>query len=214
MATREATCDWCGGKFLRHPQRPLQRFCSKSCANRRYDHRGQCAYCGKDFYKKNRNQRCCSLSCAWLNRNGTQEERFWSRVDRNGPAVWEGHGPCWVWTRPLDSNGYSHGIGRERGHVFSYRLTYGPIPEGMEIDHLCRNHACVRPDHLEAVPPRINNLRGMSVAAINARKTHCIHGHPFNERNTYIRKDGGARQCRQCALDRYHARKARRKEHQ
>lgn len=77
-------------------------------------------------------------------------------------------------------------------HRLSYTLAYGSIPEGLVIDHLCRTPVCVRPDHLEAVTQQENMRRGPGA------KTHCKRGHEFNEVNTYVRKDTGARFCRPC----------------
>jgi HNH endonuclease len=91
-----------------------------------------------------------------------------------------------------------------------YRLLVGPVPEGLELDHLCRNRACVNPAHLEPVSHRENVLRGASFAAINAVKTHCIHdGHPFDDVNTIVRPEGrrGCRACMNAAQRRYQRRK-------
>jgi hypothetical protein len=71
---------------------------------------------------------------------------------------------CWVWRRALDSNGYGRawaGGGSHRvAHVVMYERLRGPVPEGLELDHLCRNPACVRPDHLEPVTHAENIRRG------------------------------------------------------
>jgi hypothetical protein len=76
-------------------------------------------------------------------------------------------------------------------------LVRGPIETGLTVDHLCRNRRCVNPDHLEIVTNKDNILRGLSFAAMNKAKTHCIHGHEFNEQNTRHRHNG-TRECLQC----------------
>src|SRR2546425_9782 len=117
-------------------------------------------------------------------------EKFWAKVQKTPD--------CWLWTRGTN-NGYGITWFRGRGwpaHRLSYELLVGPIPEGLTIDHLCRNRACCRPDHLEAVSPGVNVLRGVGPAAVHARKTHCNSGHPFNDENT--RTWHGARYCRPC----------------
>lgn len=134
----------------------------------------------------------------------TADQRFWLRV-KKGPG-------CWEWGGPPASTGYGqfgHDGRSDKAHRFAYESAVGPIPAGYEIDHLCRNRICVRPDHLEAVPPRVNNLRSESPAALNARKTHCVHGHPFDELNTYMPPNRpNNRQCRTCYHQRYLLHKA------
>lgn len=86
-------------------------------------------------------------------------------------------------------------------------MVHGPIGAGMVIDHLCRNRACVNPGHLEVVTVRVNTLRGHTIQATNANKTHCKRGHPFDEANTrwikHTRKSGVflERRCRTCARE-------------
>jgi hypothetical protein len=75
-------------------------------------------------------------------------------------------------------------------------LLVGPIPEGKQLDHLCRNRACINPEHLEPVTAKENILRGESFSAKNARKTHCIHGHELSGDNLRILKHG--RVCLEC----------------
>jgi hypothetical protein len=110
---------------------------------------------------------------------------------------------CWNWTGALD-NGYGRFQGGPRGskvhraHRLAYELLVGPIPEGLVLDHLCRNRRCVNPDHLEPVTNRINVLRGEGWAASRARQTHCIHGHEFTPANTYVDPKRGTRGCREC----------------
>lgn len=72
-----------------------------------------------------------------------------------------------------------------------------PIPDGMTLDHLCRNRACCNPHHLEVVSLRENLLRGVGPSAMNARKTTCPSGHEYSESNTYHKKNG-SRQCKAC----------------
>lgn len=123
-----------------------------------------------------------------------QAERFWSRVDRT-PG-------CWLWTSTLD-NGYgSINLkidGRQRNrmaHRLAYEEIIGPIPEGLELDHLCRVPRCVNPAHLEPVTHVENTMRGFSPLAVKARQTHCHRGHEFTAANTY--RAGSSRKCREC----------------
>lgn len=108
-------------------------------------------------------------------------------------------GECWLWpTRAQRGYGTVSVAGRIRpAHVAFYELSVGPVAEGLELDHLCRNHACVNPKHLEAVTHQVNVLRGTSPAAKHAQATHCPAGHPYSPENTsYF--DGGRRRCREC----------------
>lgn len=109
---------------------------------------------------------------------------------------------CWLWHRRLTRNGYgeiSHGKLRTNAlaHRLSYQLHKGPIPEGLDLDHLCRVRHCVNPSHLEPVSRRVNTLRGINPPAKNAMKTHCSKGHPFDLFNTLYRYNG-RRYCRTC----------------
>lgn len=136
-------------------------------------------------------------------------ERFWKSVDRRGAEE------CWPWLGSKDTSGYGTIMwgGRRVGtHVLAYELVVGAVPEGLVIDHLCRNRACCNPAHLEPVTHRENVLRGRGPTAINARKTHCNHGHEFTPENTYLQQNGG-RGCRECHrnITREWARRNRRK---
>lgn len=123
---------------------------------------------------------------------------------------------CLEWIGNIDRYGYGqfHPGGRKTKNKGAHRWAHehfkGPIPDGFQIDHLCRNRKCVNPDHLEAVTPRENVLRSLNPPSMNAKKTHCINGHPFREENTARR--GNRRICITCRRKRdlayYYARKA------
>ncbi len=122
----------------------------------------------------------------------SQSDRFWSKVDKSGE--------CWLFQGTTARGGYGTVwfYGKHRlAHAVSYELEIGPIPEGLVIDHLCRNHACVRPSHLEAVTDKVNILRGISPTATNKRKTHCKRGHELAGEQLRIRADG-SRVCLIC----------------
>lgn len=125
-------------------------------------------------------------------------ERFAARVTE--VAAPEGFDlPCWQWDVLRPDTGYGDFYdGRAwLAHRWSYEHHVGPIPEGLEIDHLCRNRGCVNPAHLEPVTPRENTHRGFGPSAQCARQTHCKRGHEFTDENTY-RYPHGARACRTC----------------
>lgn len=136
-------------------------------------------------------------------------DRFWPkvRVQPNG---------CWLWNGYLNNKGYgkiSVNCKPAYAHRFAYERFWGLIPEDKELDHLCRNHACVNPFHLEVVTTQVNCLRGNSPASIAHRKArerpHCIHGHPWTSENTYCRKSG-QKSCRTCHREQERIAKRRR----
>jgi hypothetical protein len=135
---------------------------------------------------------------------GTNEERFYAYLHKGAPDE------CWIWGGALNINGY--GAFRTSGpnpknvrvHRFAYELLVGPIPEGLELDHLCRMRPCCNPAHLEPVPGRINTLRGENFSAKNAQKTACPQGHEYTDENTYVAPNGW-RQCAKCRTE--HSRK-------
>ena len=122
--------------------------------------------------------------------------RFWGNVDRTaGPYG------CWLWLRYKNPKGYGRVRIGERmvlAHRFAYEIEVGPIPKGLQIDRLCKIPSCVNPAHMEPVTSRENTLRGDTIPAMHAAKTHCIRGHEFTEQNTYMRKDCRGRKCRIC----------------
>jgi hypothetical protein len=133
------------------------------------------------------------------------------RIDANSmPVPWTG---CWLWLRTLDRDGYGS-IQVNKRHMRAHRVSYethrGPIPDGLQIDHLCRVRCCVNPDHLEPVTCRENLMRGDTAAARYAAATVCKHGHPFDQANTLYTREG-RRVCHACrnarALAAYHRRR-------
>ncbi len=84
-----------------------------------------------------------------------------------------------------------------RAHRFAFEMARGPVPEGLQLDHLCRVRHCVNPGHLELVTSRVNTLRGTSFSAVNATKTHCPKGHPYSTENTHT-DASNKRHCRVC----------------
>ena len=113
---------------------------------------------------------------------------------------------CWKWVGEINKDtGYGHHITSNDAtkkdhlaHRYSYELYVGKIPKGLTLDHLCRNRWCVNPEHLEITTLKENILRGVSQAAINARKTHCIRGHQLSGNNLYITPKDSRRQCKKC----------------
>ena len=136
-------------------------------------------------------------------------ERFWEKVHKTDT--------CWLWTASADSSGsgtFWDGDRTMGAHRWSYVFHYGPVPDGLVIDHVrdrgCTSTLCVNPSHLEPVTHCENVLRGRAPTAINAAKTHCKQGHEFTAENTYVTPDNcrGCRACIRTASASYKARKA------
>lgn len=110
---------------------------------------------------------------------------------------------CWMWRGARSELGYGRFRLPDRlvqAHRFSYEALVGPIPEGMTLDHICRNPPCVWPDHLEPVAIGENTRRGLMPEILRQRAaaiTHCPKGHPYDDENTY-RDSRNCRQCKEC----------------
>lgn len=129
----------------------------------------------------------------------TVSERFWAKVEKT-PT-------CWLWDGALAGPGRCYGRFYDRGNIPAHRWAYeqarGPIPDGLVLDHVCRQTRCVNPDHLEPVTNRTNVLRGIGPSAINARKIHCKRGHLLTPENTCktSRSPLARGACRQCMAE-------------
>jgi len=146
------------------------------------------------------------------------EERFWLKVDKESGPVHPELGMCWIWVGAKGPRGYgvtvaggpSLGTAKRmtQAHIVSYELANGKVPVGLELDHLCRVHSCVRPDHLEAVTHAENMRRAVwseagreAMRASQKRRmakiTHCRVGHPLFGENLYV-DSRGRRSCKEC----------------
>ncbi len=123
--------------------------------------------------------------------------RFWDKIEIQESG-------CWEWQAQVKDTGYGifyDGKHQVRAHRYAYEhFNNVSVPEGLEIDHLCRNRKCVNPEHMEIVTHQENVVRGIAGQWFREKqiaKTHCPQGHPYDEENTYHRPDGG-RDCKQC----------------
>jgi hypothetical protein len=168
-----------------------------------------CVGCGTEFGPTQRDtqarwvpRRYCSHVCYRQRDPDPPVDRFWGSV-----AKVTG---CWLWQAGTTSNGYgkfrlSHRGRTVRAHRYAYELLVGPIPDGLQLDHLCRNRVCVNPAHLEPVTARENVLRGNSQSVVTIRAGVCVHGHPRTPENLYIFPNGKTR-CRTCHRTERHRR--------
>lgn len=113
---------------------------------------------------------------------------------------------CIEWIGATNNSGYGTfyaSPGRyTMAHRWSFEREFGPISQGLYLDHLCRNTSCVNPHHLEAVTQQVNLLRGKTISACNAAKTHCPHGHPYSGNNLYAPAGAKQRYCKTCMTER------------
>lgn len=123
-------------------------------------------------------------------------------------AIPEPNSGCWLWARAGIPGSYGRCWNkRKRKAENAHRVVYETllntiIPDNLDLDHLCRVPSCVNPAHMEPVTRRVNTLRGVGPAAINAAQTHCVHGHEFSLSNTYTYIEDGIthRACRMCRM--------------
>lgn len=160
---------------------------------------------------------------------GDDVARILSKLDRS-----QGDDACWPYIGAISSHNYGNFYLRGKyinAHRAAYMLLVGQIAAGMEVDHTCHNGSgcpggdgcihrrCCNPKHLEVATHKENDLRGASLSAVNARKTHCPAGHPYDAMNTYIRKmlhgrPVENRDCRRCRAISRRRSEARKKERQ
>lgn len=121
----------------------------------------------------------------------TADQRFWEKVSGNDVAE------CWIWTGGRGTTGYGNFITawpkRTVAHRWAYQQLITDVPAGLDLDHLCRNRACVNPWHLDPVTRKVNLNRGVHA---NAVKDRCPQGHTYSPENT--RMHSGRRECRAC----------------
>lgn len=170
--------------------RPMtDRICSVDGCEQSAERRGWC-------YMHYRRWRVEGTPGEAANRRSVTKGDMWSKVDRNGP------GGCWIWTASTDQKGYGRITRNNRkhsAHRYMYKLLVGPIPDGLELDHLCRVTSCVNPAHLEPVTTRENLRRSTAASTLNALKTHCPAGHEYTPENTYCPPSRPTwRSCRTC----------------
>lgn len=171
------------------PVTAICTICTIAECNRKHKAKG---LCDKHY------QRLYATGTTDDSRVPTDDERFWPKVLPTGF--------CWYWAGGKTKLGY--GVFRWNGrsgcaHRWAYESLVGPIPEGLDLDHLCRNPSCVNPDHLEPVTTGENIRRGIgwwTVSALQRDKTHCPKGHLYSEANTRVYR--GRRHCRACGRER------------
>lgn len=130
-----------------------------------------------------------------------ESTRFWRKVNKTNT--------CWLWTAGRFGRDQEYGCFYLTGgriaigaHIWSYVQKFGPIKDGLVLDHLCRQTLCVNPDHLEPVTHQVNILRGVGLASQEAKQTHCKYGHSLADAHLVGKPDRLRRDCRQCRINR------------
>lgn len=202
-APRAIAAAFCGGDNM------ANRTCSIEGCEKRPNGRG---WCGMHYsrWQKYGDPLHISRGCSGL----TLEQHLLLRMDNSG-----GPDACWPWTGPVGPTGYgkldlSSWCGTRQAHRAVYLTFVGELVDELQIDHGCHDpevcepgidcphRRCVNPAHLRPSSARENVLRGGGPSAINARATHCIHGHDLGPNGNVRREKNGKRRCRICERDR------------
>lgn len=178
----DLTCEQCGAAFHAKPSKLARgggKYCSRECMGKAKSGGNIpsiCVECGERFFVQpaiaaKGGGKYCGQVCQVSARSVPAADRFWTKVNKDGPvpSYAPDLGPCWLWTASVKPHGYGQFAITEdqiRGaHQFSYTTVVGPVPDGLQLDHLCRVRHCVRPAHLEPVTGAENVRR-----AVEARK--------------------------------------------
>ena len=174
-----------------------------------------CKHCRQPFAARltvvrGRGRTYCSPECSALGRTRPISDRL------NDLSIYEPNSGCRLYLGVLDHGGYglmTNSGKTEMAHRAAYRDAVGFLDASLELDHLCRNRACINEQHLEPVPHQTNCARGMSPAAIVVRTQMCTNGHPRTNDNVYTIRNGRkrCRSCQQEASIRYRRRMASRR---
>lgn len=158
-----------------------------------------CRYCGNGFVAHHVNEQVCSVAC-----------RLWRNVDR------QHSGECWPWVKAVGPDGYARSKWPDGKLYYPHRLAVQvdgrDIPDGMFVDHICRNRRCCNPSHLRIVSPGVNATENsLSPTAINKARETCVRGHSLSGGNLAIQVKNGMRKrrCRECARIYSHQRQER-----
>ena len=168
----------------------------------------RCEWCSRPIPKGENYSRkvYCSRKCSGASRTMTPEQILFGPgryIEQPAPTDRPLKGPCWIWQGQINQDGYGRAtqMGPKNlstsAHAAAYMVLKGPVPGGLELDHLCRVRACINPDHLEPVTHHENMLRGKQ-----ATLTHCKRGHEFTPENTKVSMNmcgNPGRTCLACA---------------